>query len=296
MQNEKLLLIINPVSGDGSAKNWAYDMLNILSGRFKYVTTYISRGVGDIKSAVAENAANYDAVVCAGGDGTLNETLDGVVCSGASPMLGYLPMGTVNDFAHSHGISKNIKTTLHSIVEGEAHEYDLGTLGNRVFSYVAAFGAFTEVSYQTPQDLKSALGRLAYVSEATRRLGELYPIHLDFESGDIKESGDFIYGMITNSKTVGGIKFFNFKNPDFLSDGLIEVTLVRYPQNAMELQEAVTGLLNPNHDCKEVIKLHVSSAELKFNSPVPFTVDGEFGGKYTDVCAGVLPRRIRIIE
>ena len=293
---EKLLLVINPVSGDGAAKNWAYDMIEILSRRFPVVSVYLSRGPEDIKKTVADHAAEYDAVVVTGGDGSLNEMLDGIVKSGASPLVGYIPMGTVNDFAGSHGISKNVKTALNQIVHGEEHLYDVGTLGDRAFSYVAAFGAFTDVAYLTPQDMKTSLGKLAYVSEATKRLPTLKPIRMTFEADGRRETDEFIYGMVSNSKTVGGIKFFDVKDDGFLSDGLIEVTLVRFPYNAAALQEDVVGLLDPKKEYRGVIRLRVPNIKFEFENGVSWTVDGEYGGDYKTVEAGVLEKRIRMIH
>lgn len=293
---EKLLLVINPVSGDGAAKNWAYDMIEILSRRFPVVSVYLSRGPGDIKRTVAENASAYDAVVVTGGDGSLSELLDGIVKSGASPLVGYIPMGTVNDFAGSHGISKNVKTALNQIVHGEEHLYDVGTLGDRAFSYVAAFGAFTDVAYLTPQDMKTSLGKLAYISEATKRLPTLKPIRMTFEADGRRETDEFIYGMVSNSKTIGGIKFFDMKDDNFLSDGLIEVTLVRFPYNAAALQEDVVGLLDPKNEYRGVIRLRASKVKFEFENDIPWTVDGEYGGDYKSVEAGVLHHRIRMIH
>ena len=293
---EKLLLVINPVSGDGAAKNWAYDMIEILSRRFPVVSVYLSRGPKDIKKTVADHAAEYDAVIVTGGDGSLNEMLDGIVKSGASPLVGYIPMGTVNDFAGSHGISKNVKTALHQIVHGEEHLYDVGMLGDRAFSYVAAFGAFTDVAYLTPQDMKTSLGKLAYVSEATKRLPTLKPIRMTFEADGRRETDEFIYGMVSNSKTIGGIKFFDMKDDNFLSDGLIEVTLVRFPYNAAALQQDVVGLLDPKNEYRGVIRLRASKVKFEFESNIPWTVDGEYGGDYKSVEAGVLEKRIRMIH
>lgn len=292
----KILLVINPVSGDGAAKNWAYDMMEILSRRFPIVSVYLSRGPGDIKKTVAENAAEYDAVVVTGGDGSLSELLDGVVTSGASPLVGYVPMGTVNDFAGSHSISKNVKTALRQIVRGEEHLYDVGILGGRAFSYVAAFGAFTDVAYLTPQDMKSSLGKLAYISEATKRLPDLKPVRMTFEIDGRRESDEFIYGMVSNSKTVGGIKFFDMKDDDFLSDGLIEVTLVRFPYSAAALQQDIVGLLDPKSDCRGVIRLRTPKIKFEFENDVAWTVDGEFGGEYRSVTASVIQKRIRMIH
>lgn len=292
---KNILVIINPVSGDGSAKNWSWDIIDILSRGFEYVTVYVSRGVGDIKRAVEENAGKYECIVCMGGDGTLNEAINGLLLSGADVDLGYLPLGTVNDFAGSHGIPKNVRTGLQSIVDGEATEIDAGMLCDRAFSYVAAFGAFTDVSYLTPQDLKSAIGKLAYISEAAKRLAALKPIRLSCTYGEKNVSGDFIYGMVSNSKTVGGIKFFQGLGDDAMSDGLVELTLVRYPTTAAELQQALVGLINPGAQCDSVIKASVEHIHMSFDEPTPWTVDGEFGGEYTEADVSVKKKAIKVI-
>lgn len=292
---QKLLLVINPVSGDGAAKRWTYDMIEILSKKFPFITVFISRGVGDIKNTVSARASEFDAIVCSGGDGTLNETLDGIIKSGADVKLGYLPMGTVNDFANSHGISKNLNITLSRIVDCVPREYDVGTLGDRVFSYVAAFGAFTDVAYQTPQEAKSAFGKLAYISGAAKRLPSLRPVKMTFDADGVKMTDEFIYGMVSNSKTVGGIRFFDEKDDDFLCDGRIEVTLVKHLDDAVALSKAVTALLNPKVEYDGVVRLKTSKISFAFEEKVPFTVDGEFGGEYLSVEASVIPRGIKIM-
>ncbi|MBO4429332.1 MAG: YegS/Rv2252/BmrU family lipid kinase [Clostridia bacterium] len=292
---EKLLLLINPVSGDGAARLWLYDMVDILSKRFSPVSVFVSRAAGEISNAAAQNAKNYDAVICAGGDGTLSEMLDGIVKSGASPLLGYIPMGTINDFATSHGISKNVKTALNDLVAGKEKIYDLGVLNDRAFSYVAAFGAFTDVAYQTAQDAKSSFGILAYLTEAAKRLPKLMPIEMTYTVNGKSETGEFIYGMASNSKSVGGIKFFGTADDEMLTDGLFEVTLVRFPRGADKLYNAIRGLLTPNLTCDEVIRIRASSVNFRFAEDTPWTVDGEFGGTFREVEAHVLPSRIRLI-
>ena len=146
MPEKKLLLIINPNSGDGAARRWVYDMINILSAKYPLITVYFSKCTGDIIRAVCEYSEGYDAVVCCGGDGTLNETLNGLISIKSDAELGYIPTGTVNDFAGSHKIPKNIKMAIDKIANGEAHKYDIGRIGDRYISYGAAIGAFTAVA------------------------------------------------------------------------------------------------------------------------------------------------------
>ena len=294
--NKKVLLIINPVSGDGAARLWMNDMISVLSDNFGPITVFLSRAAGDISKIAAVEAGNYDILITTGGDGSMSELLDGVVKSGASPLLGFIPMGTINDFANSHGISRNVKTALKTIVGMNEHIYDVGVLGDRAFSYVAAFGAFTDVAYQTPQDSKSSFGILAYLSEAAKRLPKLKPIKMTYEIDGKTEAGEFIYGMVSNSKSVGGIKFFGVMGDDMLRDGMSEVTLVRFPNTPDELFRAIRGLLDPKAKCDNVLRMRVSKIGFSFGAETPWTVDGEYGGKFKDVCAFVIPDRIRIIH
>lgn len=295
MAEKKLLLIINPHSGDGAAKRWVFDMLSILSPVYPLITVYFSKCTGDIIRAVSEYASGYDAVVCCGGDGTLNETLNGLLITGNTAALGYIPTGTVNDFAGSHGIPRNIKMAIDKVARGKPEKYDVGRLGDKYFSYVAAFGAFTAVAYQTSQAKKASFGRIAYVAEAAKSLAELKPYNLTLKTESEEISGEFIYGMFSNSKTVGGIRFFGNNESDRLRDGLLDVTLVRYPKNAAELQSAVTGLLSMA-ESPMIVRLKSAKAELSFDKEVSFTADGEFGGTYTGVTVFDVPNAISIIE
>ena len=295
MSEKKLLLIINPNSGDGAARRWVYDIINILSAKYPLITVYFSKCTGDIIRAVCEYVGGYDAVVCCGGDGTLNEALNGLLITGSGAELGYIPTGTVNDFASSHGIPKNIKMAIDKIAQGEAHKYDVGKIGDKYFSYVAAFGVFTAVSYQTAQSKKASFGRMAYVAEAAKSLSELKSYQMTIKTSDTEISGEFIYGMFSNSKTVGGIRFFGDNEMDRLRDGMLDVTLVRYPKTAAELQSAVTGLLTMA-ESPMVVRLKAEKADIVFDEEVPFTADGEYGGSYAKVSITYVPNGINIIE
>ena len=294
--NEKLLLIVNPVSGDGAAREWLFDMINILSKKYFPISVYLSKCAGDVCRVAKENAANYDVLVCSGGDGTMSEMIDGVIKSGASPLLGYIPMGTVNDFAGSRKISKNVKTALSEIVDGSIHEYDVGMLGDRAFSYVAAFGAFTDVAYKTKQDVKQSFGIMAYLTEAAKRLPKLKPINTKYITGDDVREEELIYGMVSNSKSVGGINFFGKPGNDVLSDGLGEVTLVKFPRDAFDLGDAIHGLLDPKFSTDTVIRTTARSVSFEFDSEVPWTVDGEYGGAFGKIEVEIQQKRIKMIH
>lgn len=291
--NEKLLLIVNPVAGEGASKLWVYDLIDVMSKKYNIIGVHISKCVGDIRKTAAEYAAEYDAVVCTGGDGTLSEMIDGIVKSGASPLLGYMPIGTTNDFANAHGISGNMKTAMKQFIGGKEHIYDVGMIGDRAFAYVGAFGAFTDVAYQTDQEKKTEFGFIAYLVEAAKRLPDMKSIRMTYEIDGKTETGDFIYGMVSNTSSVSGIKFFNVSKENFC-DGKMEITLVRFPKNAAELQTAVKGLLVPDFKCDTVLRMEASQARFSFDKEIAWTADGEHGGDYKEVEFKVLPKRMRI--
>ncbi len=294
---KNVLLIINPNSGDGEAKHWLYDMTEALLSRYLFVTVYFSKCRGDILRTVADRAKDFDAVICCGGDGTLNETVSGIEKSGLRLPLGYIPTGTVNDFASSHGIPKGIRGAIDKICTGEPHPYDIGLLGDRPFSYVAAFGAFTDVAYLTPQISKAAFGKAAYFAEGVKRILSLAPISAEITADGQKISGEFLFGMAANAKTVGGFRFFDGETAAQLCDGKLELVLIRYPKNPMLFQETLMGLLNPKIQSDTVIRLTAEDFTFHFpNGAVSWTMDGEFGGDYDTVRIRCVRERILVIE
>ena len=293
---KNVLLIVNPKSGGGEAKHWIYDITEGLLTRYEFVTVYLSKCAGDIMRVVSERATDFEAVICCGGDGTLNETVNGIVKSDARPMLGYIPMGTVNDFATSHKIPKNIRDAIAKIVSGTPTPYDIGLFGDRAFTYVAAFGAFTDVAYLTPQIAKASLGKTAYIAEAAKRLFSLTPIEATYICDGKETTEKFIYGMVANSKTVGGLHFFEGNSADDLRDGKMEVLLIRYPNTPWQLQEALTGLLTPKVQNDFVHRFQTDEITFRFTGSAPWTLDGEFGGDHPEVTVRCLSQRIRVIE
>lgn len=241
-------------------------------------------------------SGEYEAMVVVGGDGSLNEAIGGILLSGTDIDLGYVPTGTVNDFATSHGIPKNIKMALEKIADGEPKKCDVGSLNGRFFSYVAAFGAFTDVAYLTSQKSKETFGKIAYVAEAATRILKLKPIKMTYELGGERISGEYIYGMASNSKTIGGIVFYGSEGEEFLRDGELEITLVKYPFSSSELSAALVGLINPSANTKQVVKFRASSIKFEFEEETPFTVDGEFGGSFSSVDIKNIEGALSLIE
>lgn len=295
---KKVLLIVNPNSSDGIARNWVFEIIETLSKRYESVTVYLSKCAGDIIRYVSENAKGYDSIVCCGGDGTVHEVLNGIYRCGEKIPLGYIPTGTTNDFAVTHGIPKNIKSAMQIIPSAEAHEYDAGLLDDMAFTYVAAFGAFIDVTYKTPQNSKASFGWMAYIAEGAKRLPDLKPYSLRVETDEKEISGDFILGMVSNTKSVGGMGFLMAgETTEKLSDGVLDVMLISYPDTAAKLQQVIRELTVPSTPQNLVMRFTTEKIKFTFLSDPPeWTADGEFGGKFESVTVKVLPREILLLE
>ena len=221
-------------------------------------------------------------IVCSGGDGTLDEVVTGMVKSGKALPIGYIPAGSTNDFANSLKLPSNAKKAAKIVLEGEKFACDIGSFNRDVFVYVAAFGMFTDVSYGTNQEMKNMLGHMAYILEGIKRLTALKSYKMKFSYGETVIEGDFLYGMITNSVSVGGFKNITGKNVA-LNDGQLEVTLIRRPTNAAELNKLITALVEQNAESEFIYWFKTSKLKVESPEPVAWTLDGEFGGEHKKV-------------
>ena len=205
MLMKKMLFVMNPYSGMRKAVKYLADIISLFNRAGYDVITHMTAGSGDATEVVSRLCSGMDLVVCCGGDGTLNETICGILHAGADVPIGYIPSGSTNDFAASLKLSTSVMQAARDIVDGQPVSYDVGRFGDRYFSYVASFGAFTKASYSTPQSVKNALGHTAYVLEGINELSQLRQEHVRMEiDGDVIED-DFIFGAISNSTSVGGI-------------------------------------------------------------------------------------------
>lgn len=280
---KKMLFIYNPRAGKSQIRSNLLDMIDIFVKAGYEVTAYPTQAQGDGIRAVTERQIGYyDMIACSGGDGTLDEVVTGMMrCEKRLP-IGYVPAGTTNDFAGSLGIPRSMEKAARVIVDGRSFRCDVGGFNENIFVYIAAFGLFTDVSYETRQDMKNVLGHMAYVLEGMRKLSKVRSYTMKVTSGDKVIKGDFIFGMITNSLSVGGFKKITGDNVK-LDDGVFEVTLIRRPGNPVELNTIMAALLNRNIDtdlmeCFTASELQIESAE-----EVAWTLDGEFGGRHSRV-------------
>lgn len=274
---QKLLFIINPNSGKGEIRHHLIDCIDRFIRAGYEVTVHTTQKSGDATEAVMNRGSAYDLIVCSGGDGTLNETVTGLMHLREKPALGYIPSGTTNDFATSLGIPKKPLDAVELIQFGKPYSVDVGSFNGRYFTYVAGFGAFTEVSYSTPQNNKNAFGRLAYILEGIKSVTTLQHYHVRVECENCLFEDDFIFGMVTNATTVGGFKGIVVDDVG-LDDGLFEVFLVRAPANPLEFQMILNELLTTPEDSKFIIRAKTPRVRFTADREMPWTLDGEFGG------------------
>ena len=255
---------------------------------------FVTGASGDATRFVAENGGAFDLIVCAGGDGTLNETIAGVLASGYSCPLGYIPCGTTNDYAASIGLSSDVMQAARDIMEGEAASFDVGLFNGRYFVYTATCGAFAKASYTTPQAAKNMLGHVAYILEGARDLGNLRPIHMRVETEEYDLDDDFLFCSITNSTSVGGILKLDTQLVA-LNDGKFEVTLVRNPTTPAQLSAILYGLTTM--DIPNEMVQFFSSAKMQITSkaPLEWTLDGERGPETREIEVVNLHSVVRIV-
>ena len=273
---KRLLLVMNPCAGIKKANRYLPDLLRLFSDYGYVSTAYMTGKRGDGTEFARTHAAEADLIVCIGGDGTLNEVIEGLLKSGADCPLGYIPAGSTNDFAASLKISSNVMQAARDIMEGRPRTIDLGSFNGRCFSYVASFGAFTEAAYSTPQEVKNMLGHLAYIFEGMKDLANIRPIHmrLETDSGNAFED-DYIFGAISNSTSIAGMMKLE-REEVILDDGLFELLLVPHPQNAAELQNLIWALLNQQYNSGGLIFRHVSALHVETDEDLPWSLDGEY--------------------
>lgn len=281
---KNLMLIINPAAGRGGYKLNLGDALHLLDQGGYRTTLYFTAARGEATRFARDRAGDYDAVACVGGDGTLSEVISGLMSLRDPPPLGYIPMGTANDVASTLDLPKNDTVgAARRILQGTPHPFDVGGFGpDEYFAYIAAFGAFTEVSYATPQNQKKALGHLAYVIQGASQLSriETIPTRVEYDDGVIE--ADLLYGSMSNSTSVAGI----VRLPETLvslGDGMSELLLVKSPVRLDQLGDIAASVLTRRYESDNLLILHTKKARFTFQKPVAWTRDGEAGGEHQQV-------------
>ena len=292
---KKMLFIMNPFAGVKRANRHLADILLTFTQAGYEVITHMTLGRGDATAVAQEKGKDVDLVVCCGGDGTLNETITGLLSAGADTPIGYIPAGSTNDFASSLKLPTNILKAAQTIVEGEPVSYDVGRFGGRYFSYVASFGAFTRSSYATPQNIKNALGHTAYVLSGITELSQIRNEHVKMEIDGQTVEGDFLFGAICNSTSVGGILTLDPKQVD-MGDGLFEILLVRAPENLGEIHECIQALQSQKYNCAMLTFRSAQKVRIFADPEMPWTLDGEKEDGHETVEVENLHHAIRLMQ
>ena len=291
---KKLLFVFNPNAGKSTIKDSLCDIIDIFTKGGYEVTAYPTQARLDGYQKILDDTSKYDLVVSSGGDGTMSESIKGIMNSGAGVPIGYIPAGTVNDFAHSMDISKNMVDAANAVVKGVPFSYDVGSFNGDYFCYVAAFGAFTDVSYETPQSTKNIFGHLAYLMEAVKRIKDLEAFDITVEHDGEVYRDDFVVGLVSNTISIGGLSNLVAKGVVF-DDGLFEVTLIKTPNSPLELSKILNCLIMKNLDPKYFYSFKTSRVRFTSEQEIKWTLDGESGGSYTVADIEALRQAVKII-
>ena len=280
---KRLLFVYNAKSGKARIRTRLADIIDVFIKEGYRVEAYQTQCPMDASNKIARDGQEFDLIVCSGGDGTLNEVASGVMRLEHKPVIGYIPSGSTNDFGKSIGLYKDMVRSAEVAVKGTPISVDIGQLNqDRNFVYIAAFGIFTEVSYQTSQNMKNVLGHQAYIIEGIKSLTSVksYKMKIEYEDGVIED--EFIYGMISNSESAGGFKGITGKDV-ILDDGLYEGTFIKVPKSPIELSLIINSLLVGNNKSENIYNFKTAKVKVTCDEPVSWVLDGEFGGEHKEV-------------
>ena len=292
---KKLLFIMNPFAGQKKANKVLPEILMLFTEAGYEINISMTTGPGSATRLAAERGGNADLVVCCGGDGTLNETIAGLLMAGLNVPVGYIPSGTTNDFASSLKLSHNPIQAAKDILEGQPVAYDVGKFGDRYFCYVASFGAFTKSSYAVPQTVKNALGHTAYILGGISELSQIRNEHVRMEiDGEVVED-DFLFGAICNSTSVGGILTLPSDRVD-MRDGIFEVMLIRAARNFNEITECIQAVQNQEYNCGMITFRPARKIKITVDPLMAWTLDGEKADGYQEIEVENLHHAIRIMK
>lgn len=293
---KRLLFIYNLHSGKGRIRSHLADIIDIFNASGYETVVYSTQKRADATRLAREMGADYDLVVCSGGDGTLSEVLDGIMTLDEEkrPKIGYIPAGSTNDYAYSLGLPSNMKKSAKVIADGNFRSVDVGMFQDKdYFVYVAAFGAFTEVSWNTPQKTKNALGHNAYILEGIRQFGNLKSYKVRFHCEEEEIAGECIYAMVYNSFSVGGMKNLSGKDVA-LDDGKLNLMIVYTPENPVDFSVMLADLLTKNPNSKFIVNYEVTDLIIESENEIDWVLDGEYGGSHKRVHISAIPRAMQI--
>lgn len=272
---KRMLFIVNPSSGTLKIKDSLLEVCQIFCDNGYELTLNVTKYITDAVNEAADKGTHYDLIVCCGGDGTFNGMVSALIPRPEHPPVAYIPSGSTNDFAHTIGLTGTPLEIARQIMAGIPRNLDMGAFNQSYFSYVASFGAFTETSYNTPQPLKNRLGHLAYVLEGVRDISTIEPCHMKIVNGDTIVEGNYIFGAICNSTSIGGLIRLNQALID-LNDGLFEVMLIKAPKTVIDLTKIIVSITTQVYDPEVIHFFQASDIYIYPETEIPWSLDGEY--------------------
>lgn len=276
MNRKKVLVLINPNSGKKNSKESVLDALNVFSANNYQMEIYLSQKPMDVTRYIEENGERFDVVAVFGGDGTLNEATNGLMKLKHKPVISYFPTGTMNDFGTNFGLTNDMKQCANIACDGHIESFDVGKMNSRYFNYVAGFGAFCNVSYETKQELKKQIGNLAYIIKALHEIPNLHPYHVKMNLDGKVFDKNLMFGLIINGNRVAGFEMVEQADNTF-KDGLLDIILVEHTPNPLELYNYPLGVLHPELNMKYVERYQAKSIIIESQEKLAWTLDGEEG-------------------
>lgn len=295
---QKVLLIINPCSGKQKIHAQLLNIIQILNNANYEVQVEITK-YHNHAIELAQNS-DKDIIICAGGDGTLNQVITGLIKGKKNTPVGYIPAGSTNDFSSAFNIDSNLLVATNNIIKKRPHNLDIGqffdqnSLEISYFSYIASFGLFTSVSYQTPQEIKNVFGHTAYVFEGMKDLANIKSYDVSIDTGEKKIKGEYIFGAVMNTTTIGGVVHIN-TDVD-MSDGLFEVVLVKMPNSISDLIDIFNGISSSNFSGKMFEFIKTPKVKFHFKENISWSLDGEKKESGKNVTIENLNKRIVIYK
>ena len=288
------VIIMNPCAGTRKANKYLTDIVLLFSQYGYFSRVFVTGKQGDGTIFAEKYAKSCDLIVAIGGDGTLNEVIEGIMKSKADVPLGYIPAGSTNDFASSLKLHKNILKAAKDIMEGTPKTLDIGMFNHKYFTYVASFGAFTRISYSTPRTAKNNFGHLAYILEGIKDIPSIRHEHMKIETDNDTFEGDFLFGAVSNSTSLGGVLTIDPDTVD-LNDGLLELVLIRKPKNVFETNQLILSLNGQIYDCEMITLVSTKSLKIHCVSKPDWTLDGEFQQGTEEIEIKNIPNAFKLI-
>lgn len=289
----KCLLIVNPRSGKMKIQNELIHVIKLLNENGYEVTVEITRYHNHARE-IAKNAEHFDLMICSGGDGTLNQVVSGLIDSGKTIPLGYIPSGSTNDYANTLGLSSHILEATTNIINGKPYLLDVGKLDNNYFNYIASFGLFSSVSYSTPQTQKNIFGHAAYILNGLNDLANIKTYHIKGTTTTKEFEGDYLLGFVMNTTSIAGLVKIDPSLVN-LSDGLFEILLIKKPKDMVDRGNLVEGLINRDFSNPAFTFLKADSIHFSLDNETSWSLDGEEVKLGKEVDISILNQRLSLI-